>query len=477
MYHLITALTSITNRRLFGQPRIAKSEVVEGCRLGIPAENLPDFVRSCPVAMRYHRLLGCLPWAAFPERDESLPWPGIHPEARSPYAAAFLVKLNEGCATIGRLRIFLAEHPALVWLLGFPLEPSPYHPWGFDVQASVPCQRQLSNVLRSMANVSLQFLLEQSIRLVAARLPANHLLGDTVSLDTKHILAWVRENNPKEFVEERYNKEKQPKGDPDCKLGCKERRNQRSKTPTSEGQPASTVSVGTFYWGYASGIVVAKVEGYGEIVLAECTQPFNASETSYFVPLMAQVERRLGRKPRFGALDAAFDAVYVYNYFLDAGGFAAVPRAERGRKSNRTFSPDGLPLCDAGLPMPCKSTYDDRKGLVPQQKGRYVCPLLFPDKTAATCPIAHPKWADGGCLTTMATSDGARLRYQLDREGDDYKLIYAQRTASERIFSQALALGIERPKLRNQASIANCNTLTYVLLNLRTLHRIEYSAA
>lgn len=476
MYNFITALTSVTNRSLFRQPGNRESEVVQGCRLGIPAEKLPDFVRSCPVAMRYHRLLGCLPWASFPERDESLPWPGIHPEARSPYAAAFLVKLNEGCATLGRLHTFLTEHPALVWLLGFPLEASPYSPWGFDAHASVPCPRQLSNVLRSMPNVSLQFLLEQSIRLVATRLPASHLLGDTISLDTKHILAWVRENNPKEFVEDRYNKEKQPKGDLDCKLGCKERSNQKARTPTTEGQAASTVSVGTFYWGYASGIVVAKIEGYGEIVLAELTQPFNASETSYFFPLMQQVEDRLGRKPRFGALDAAFDAVYVYDYFHEAGGFAAVPRAERGRKSDRTFSPDGLPLCDAGLPMPLKSTYTDRNGLVPQQKGRYVCPLLFAEKKADACPIAHTRWPDGGCLTTMSTSHGARIRYQLDREGDDYQRVYAQRTASERIFSQALALGIERPKLRNQASIANTNTLIYLLLNLRTLHRIAHSS-
>lgn len=35
----------------------------------------------------------------------------------------------------------------------------------------------------------------------------------------------------------------------------------------------------------------------------------------------------------------------------------------------------------------------------------------------------------------------------------------------ERINSQALDLGIERPKLRNQRSIANQNTLIYVLIN------------
>ena len=51
--------------------------------------------------------------------------------------------------------------------------------------------------------------------------------------------------------------------------------------------------------------------------------------------------------------------------------------------------------------------------------------------------------------------------------------MYAQRSATERINSQATDLGIERPRLRNGLAIANLNTLIYVLINLRTLQRIE----
>ncbi|HHW88429.1 MAG TPA: hypothetical protein GX400_19765, partial [Chloroflexi bacterium] len=49
--------------------------------------------------------------------------------------------------------------------------------------------------------------------------------GDIIALDTKHITAWVKENNLKTFVRDRYNKERRPKGDPDCRLGCKRREN------------------------------------------------------------------------------------------------------------------------------------------------------------------------------------------------------------------------------------------------------------
>ncbi len=74
----------------------------------------------------------------------------------------------------------------------------------------------------------------------------------------------------------------------------------------------------------------------------------------------------------------------------------------------------------------------------------------------------------------MGSTSGARLRYTLDRDSDAYKLIYNQRTAVERINSQAKALGIERPILRNGKAIANQNTLIYLLINLRFLHRLRY---
>jgi hypothetical protein len=73
----------------------------------------------------------------------------------------------------------------------------------------------------------------------------------------------------------------------------------------------------------------------------------------------------------------------------------------------------------------------------------------------------------------MPTSVGTRLRYTLDRHSDLYRNLYRQRSAVERINSQAVALGIERPHLRNGAAIANQNTLLYTLINLRFLQRLR----
>ena len=91
--------------------------------------------------------------------------------------------------------------------------------------------------------------------------------------------------------------------------------------------------------------------------------------------------------------------------------------------------------------------------------------------------MGHPDWPKGGCTITMATAPGARIRYQLDREGETFKAVYRQRTGCERINSQALDLDIERPKLRNAQAIAHLNTLIYVLIDLRALARVRSQLA
>ena len=98
--------------------------------------------------------------------------------------------------------------------------------------------------------------------------------------------------------------------------------------------------------------------------------------------------------------------------------------------------------------------------------------VALPRKTGETCPIAHAQWPKGGCITSLPTSIGNRLRHQLDHTSAEYTRVFNQRTASERINAQAKALGIERPKLRNQHSVANQNTLIYVVINLRALQRV-----
>lgn len=480
-------LSFVNSFRRLPPPSVVPLERADLSTLASQVAALPAFVRACPVAMKYLRLLGPLDWAHFPERPEDRPWPGPKPHPRAPFVAAYLIKLNEEKTYMSGLRDYLVEHPALVWLLGFELTPCPTAPHGFDVEASVPSRKQLGRVLRDLDNQMLQFLLSGTVRLIRHALPPEVDFGREISVDTKHIKAWVAENNPKAYIKEsdRLDKTRQPSGDRDCKLRCKKKSNQKSKAsdkdPSKKGgnagkgqKRATQFSCDHYFWGYNSGLVATKEAGYGEFVLAELTQTFDKGDTTFFFPLMEATEARLGFQPPCGALDAGFEAWYVFDYFHQAGGFAAIPATERS-PVKRQFDDDGLPLCEAGLAMPLKSTFMNNRGVVPQQMGRYGCPLLYPEPTGECCPIDHKKWPAGGCLLKMGTSAGARIRYQLDRKSDTFKQLYNQRSATERINSQAVALGVENPKLRNQQAITNQNTLIYVLINLRAWHRLRQS--
>jgi hypothetical protein len=451
-------------------------------RLAHEPKRVPLFVQHSPVAMRYLRFLAPINWDRVPSRDRIQP-PPIAPIPYAPFLAACLVKVDQQICSMARLREYLVDHPALTWLLGFPLVESSDSPWGFDVEASLPTHRHFTRMLRMIPNAILQTLLDTTVSQLQAALPPDLKFGQAISLDTKHILAWVKENNPKAYLEnnDRYDKTTQPTGDPDCRLGCKKRRNQSTtaqealSTPNENPLPASSLKVGEWDWGYATGVVATKVPGWGEFVLAEYTQTLNCPDVSYFFPLMEATTRRLGFHPRYGAFDAAFDTWYVHEDFHSDqhDGFAAVPLNERGKHVKYAFDEQGQPFCQAGLSMPLKSKFWSKTSLVPHTKGRYACPLNAPETQEKSCPISHKNWAKGGCVTTLPISIGARLRYQLDRQSPAYKDVYKQRTATERINAQAVNLGIERPKLRNGHAIANQNTLISIVINLRALQRVR----
>ncbi len=133
----------------------------------------------------------------------------------------------------------------------------------------------------------------------------------------KHIYAWVRENNLRESIKDRFCKEKQPKGDPDCRVGVKRSTNQ-------EQPDGSKKEKKEYLWGYGSGVATATIAGYGEVVLAEYTQPFNEADVTYYLSLYIQTVANLGFFPTNITADAAFDAWYVYQTCVHHGGIAAI---------------------------------------------------------------------------------------------------------------------------------------------------------
>lgn len=379
-----------------------------------------------------------------------------HPE--STYLKAFLIRIREGLIYTTQLREFLVKHPLLVIDLGFHLVLDPTQPYGFDMQQTLPTRYWLGEKLRQLDRGLLQDLLVATVSDLQAEIPG---LGEVVSFDVKHLYAWVKENNKRAYVKDRFDKTQRLVGDPDCKLGVK-------RSTNKELPDGSTEKEKELLWGYGSGVAAATTADYGDVVLAEYTQPFNEGDVTYFRLLYQQAIVALNHFPTHIAADAAYDAWYVYEAAARHGGIAAVPLNQHSKTPFARLA-DGTPRCSIGLPMHPTIQFNHTYGYRAQ---RFQCPLLFPEKTGETCE--HEQFAKGkGCVKDVNWELGGIQRVTLDRNGPLYHAIYTQRTACERINSQAKELGIERPKVHNGRSVANLNTLTYLIINVRALLRAK----
>ena len=391
------------------------------------------------MAQRYAERFNGLDWTQVAEIDEGKPQVGHLPHPQRAYIKAYLVMIEEGFAYMTQLHKYLSEHPALVWLLGFRLKPAESATrLGFDVVGSLPTVRHLRRKLPSLDPDSLTGLLKQTVQQALAVIPD---LGQTVSIDTKHIYADVKENNRRAYVNDRFNPERQPRADPDCRLGAK-----RSTNQTDAQGNAKTKS--EWVWGYGSGIVVGQTPDKDAIVLADYTQTFDRNDVTYAQPLLAAAQANLGFAPPNLTADAAFDAWYVYQWCVDHGGIAAIALNLRGHPLT-VLGEHNRPVCACNnQEMTPRETWteDDHRE---QRFGCQAC----------------------GAIRKMIVEPGHLMRLRLDRHAEPYRSLYKQRTATERVNSQANALGIGHPRQRRFQAIARRNTLCYIVINLRALGR------
>jgi hypothetical protein len=431
----------------------------------IPSSHLFDqptmtaLLEHDPLVADYRAFFASLDWSVVERwQTQRSPFYGSHGHPLSAYLKAFLVRIQEGLRYAKQLRTFLVKHPLLVIELGFHLVLDASQPYGFDVEATLPTRFWLGEKLRQLDRGLLTELLAGTVRALQEEIPG---LGEVVAFDVKHLYAWVKHNNQRAYVPDRYDKTQRPAGDPDCRLGVKRSTNQ-------EQPDGSTEEKKELLWGYGSGVAAATVADYGDVVLAEYTQPFNEGDVTYFRPLYQQTVIALDQYPTHVTADAAFDAWYVYESAARHGGIGAVPLNQHSATSSQRDA-DATPRCARGLRMIPTYQFDHTYGYRAQ---RFRCPLLFPEKTEATCD--HEQFAKGkGCVKDVNWELGGIQRVTLDRNGPLYHAVYTQRTCCERINSQAKELGIEHPKVHNGRSVANLNTLIYLVINVRALHRAK----
>lgn len=408
------------------------------------------------VAKRFRPFFALFHWEVVPEAPIDPSRPGKRPHPPSAYLKALLVKIVAGLGTCTRLRDYLLDHAMLVLELGFRPVLDVTQPYGFDVERTVPTARWLRHKQRTLSQGVLQDLLVWLVHDLRQEIPG---LGETVAFDVTHIYAWVRENNPRVYVQGTFDVTHIPKGDPDCRLGVKKSSNQVQPDGSKKEKKESL-------FGYGSGIATCTDPVYGDIVLAEYTQPFNEGDITYFVPLYIRTVAALGFFPSNIAADAAFDAWYTYQTVVYRQGMAAIALNQHGHPESRRAA-DGVPLCEKGWRMHPTFQFSHTNGYRSQ---RFRCPLLFPEQTGQTCD--HVQFAKGkGCVKDLNWELGGQMRVTLDRHSPRYKAVYRQRTSAERVNSHSKALGLERPKVRNGHSVRTLNTLTYLVIDAHALQR------
>ncbi len=183
-----------------------------------------------PLVADYRAFFALFDWSLVQDWQAHRSSRGRPPHPESAYLKAFLIRLREGLIYTSQLRRFLLRHPLLVIELGFHLHLDPTAPYGFDAEQTLPCEQWLREKLRTFDHGLLQELLHATVVALQAEIPG---LGETVAFDVKHIYAWVKENNPRLAITDRFCKDQQPGGDPECKVGVKRSTNQEQADGTT----------------------------------------------------------------------------------------------------------------------------------------------------------------------------------------------------------------------------------------------------
>jgi hypothetical protein len=382
------------------------------------------------------------------------------------YAKVFLIKVNQKIQYSSELREFFFDHPQLIPLVGFYRVYNP-STGALDLEKTVVSARHLRRKLQTIKNQHLKLLLKQTVD----QLKEKKLLKGTAIADTTEILAWVKENNLKQRVDNRFDKTKTIKGFPQCSLGAKPIPGEKNK----HGKPKMR-----YFWGAKQAALVEPTE-YGSAFLYEDVFTAKTADVKTALPTLKPLVELWGYRLKKFLADAAYDAfeIYQYVYAKDSPEPKRTPATayialnSRGHKRlNRQFSEHGNLICEANLEMTNGGRWFDKDKGYHRQK--FTCPLVkHPSKQkCGTCPINHEKFQKNGCYRYINLDDQEQLRFKVHRDSKEYKDTFKQRTCVEQAFSYIKEqYDIEMPKVRNLHSVKNTYTIAAILNNVHILQK------
>jgi transposase len=370
--------------------------------------------------------------------------PGRPHVSKAALLKALIYKNLKPLPTLYDLAVDLIDNPSIAFKCGIEPGANPN-----------TIKERLSSFLRDTPNSILQQIQQY---LVLELISLREISGQFLSIDSCPIFANVKENNLKTTVKDRYDKAKNPAGDPDAKLGV---------IITFKKNSGKQVE---YFWGYRNHVIL---DAISELPVGEITKPANVSEQVLFIPLFKQIQESFNFTIKEVLADAMYDVEYILNFVINE--LKASPRIARNRRwetySDVKPSSSGGLICIAGFDMLYWGKFKDRGKI----RIKFVCPITHSKKFAKEhpiCPWNHPKFVNGkGCFAYKRGD--SNIRTSIDYGSESFKKSYNLRTGSERIFSRLLSLCMQNPSVIGLNATANHCTITHITVLLVALTAVK----
>lgn len=382
---------------------------------------------SAPKARFYDLLFQNLDLSEFPESTAVTGRPGF---SKRTLLRAFFVMKCECFEYITDLKDYLENNLIIAYYCGFNImKPLPSY-WTFD------------RFIRELDHSLLENLMQGQV----SKLVGLGIIDSSfIALDSTPVFANTKQNNPKSFAKNKFDKNNQPKSDKDCKLGVHTASNQHNEKNYE------------FFWGYKNHVLVDCITG---LPICEMTTTAEVADSTVTLDILARTNKYLPLEECTFIADKAYDVKVIYDTVKDIyHGDCVIPLNKRNTKSSKKLS-YGHPICEAGLAMHKDGKFSDRG----RTRQKYCCP--FKRLKCGSCPCNHKNWNNGkknrGCTKYVTIPDDYRL--SIDRESVSFKKIYALRTEAERYNSRFKATKQERLWVHGMNAAQNLNTIAHIAL-------------
>lgn len=380
---------------------------------------------------------------------EHMPKTGRRPFSRQAICRALVYKNLKAIKTLSELVFELSTNLGMTYILGFDKEP--------------PSRHRFEEFLHNIPNESLQEIRKTQIKTL---IKTGIINGKYLSIDSTPIVAWVKQNNPKIFVEGKFDKTKFPQGDPDARMGfmsfvsypkhSKERQLELFDSPDNKDKYDKRI---IYFWGYRNHVIF---DALTELPVFEETLPANVFDSKVTVPAFKKLKKHLKFKPQGVLGDAAHDTEDIRKYIrrsLHAKDF--IPINPRSRKQDIKLTSHNTRICIAGFEMYPWGKFKDRGKI----RRKFVCPIThsksFAKEHNYICPVNHPSFSKNGCYAYVRVDKSYRDT-AISPKSAYFKNTYRMQSGSERGFSRLLNFYMQRPVLTGLTAVSNHCTLAHI---------------